>query len=251
MTTSGTSIGPLLARRETHLPVNEVFGPTVQGEGPHTGRVVSFVRLGLCNLSCGFCDSASTWDDSRYDLAAWNPSTPVSSVVEDVAQRGAPVTVLSGGEPLMQQTRPAFTTMLDGLAAVSSVHVETNGTISPTRYVADRVSWFSVSPKLANNGSDPVGKRLKSSVLARFAALADQRRACFKFVINSPEDLDEVDALARELSLAPDQVWIMPEGVSPESVLARHRRLAEHIITRGYSTSTRLHTLMWGDERGR
>ena len=50
------------------LPVSEVFGPTIQGEGPHAGRRVYFVRLGGCNLSCSWCDSAYTWDGETYDL---------------------------------------------------------------------------------------------------------------------------------------------------------------------------------------
>jgi len=35
-----------------HLNVNEIFGPTIQGEGPHTGRLVGFLRLAGCNLAC-------------------------------------------------------------------------------------------------------------------------------------------------------------------------------------------------------
>jgi hypothetical protein len=34
------------------LPVAESFGPTVQREGPATGRRAHFIRLGGCNLSC-------------------------------------------------------------------------------------------------------------------------------------------------------------------------------------------------------
>lgn len=37
------------------LRVNEIFGPTIQGEGPHTGRHALFVRLARCHLGCWFC----------------------------------------------------------------------------------------------------------------------------------------------------------------------------------------------------
>ena len=37
------------------LRLVEVFGPTVQGEGPTIGRRCAFVRLGRCNLDCGYC----------------------------------------------------------------------------------------------------------------------------------------------------------------------------------------------------
>lgn len=39
------------------LLVSEVFGPTVQGEGKHCGRIAAFVRLGGCNLHCRWCDT--------------------------------------------------------------------------------------------------------------------------------------------------------------------------------------------------
>ena len=51
------------------LVVNEVFGPTVQGEGPSAGRRCGFVRLGRCNQACTWCDTAYTWDWARYDPA--------------------------------------------------------------------------------------------------------------------------------------------------------------------------------------
>ena len=49
------------------LVVSEVFGPTFQGEGPSSGQRAMFVRLGRCNLDCAFCDTAYTWDWTRYD----------------------------------------------------------------------------------------------------------------------------------------------------------------------------------------
>ena len=37
------------------LAVSEVFGPTIQGEGPTAGRRAAFVRLAHCNLDCAWC----------------------------------------------------------------------------------------------------------------------------------------------------------------------------------------------------
>ena len=80
------------------LPISEVFGPTLQGEGPHAGRTVQFIRLGGCNLSCSWCDTPYTWDASRFNLR--QELTPMS--VQEILDRiipGVPI-VLSGGEPL-------------------------------------------------------------------------------------------------------------------------------------------------------
>lgn len=241
-------------RPESSLPLNEVFGPTFQGEGPYAGRLCHFVRLGHCNLSCSWCDTPYTWDKSRYDIEAENPWTPHAEIVGRLvgAERGS-IVVLSGGEPLMHQRRPAFVRLLEGLGPGRghTVHVETNGTIAPTPQVQNLVEHFTVSPKLANNGADPERRRLRPAALEEFARLATFRAAAFKFVATGPADLDEVDALVSSYIIPPPAVWIMPEGTTAPQVLDRHRQLAEHILDRGYNTSTRLHTLLWNDERSR
>ncbi len=48
-----------------------------------------------------------------------------------------------------------------------------------------------------------------------------------------------------------DQVWVQPEGVTTAQHLATLHTLADHIVERGYNTSTRLHLLAWNEERGR
>lgn len=42
------------------IRVNEVFGPTIQGEGVSTGRHCLFVRVSRCNLHCTWCLGPNT-----------------------------------------------------------------------------------------------------------------------------------------------------------------------------------------------
>jgi 7-carboxy-7-deazaguanine synthase len=51
--------------------------------------------------------------------------------------------------------------------------------------------------------------------------------------------------------VAPSQVWVMPEGVTAEAVLAGHAALADLVVDCGWNMTTRLHVLAWGNERGR
>jgi 7-carboxy-7-deazaguanine synthase len=37
--------------------ISEIFGPTVQGEGPLVGRPTVFVRTGGCDYRCAWCDT--------------------------------------------------------------------------------------------------------------------------------------------------------------------------------------------------
>jgi 7-cyano-7-deazaguanosine (preQ0) biosynthesis protein QueE len=226
------------------LVVSEVFGPTVQGEGPSLGRRAAFVRLGRCNLDCTWCDTPYTWDWERFDPAVELSERAVGDVVAEVEAMGVDRVVVTGGEPMLQQRR-----LEPFLVAAAErgwvVEVETNATIAPSPRTVELVERFNVSPKLANSGVDPE----RAIVPGALAALAASGKAAFKFVATGPADLDEVQALVDAHAL--DPVWIMPEGTDAATVLAGGRALADEVVARGWQLTTRLHVLLWGDERGR
>lgn len=222
------------------LVVSEVFGPTWQGEGPSLGRTAAFVRLGRCNLACTWCDTPYTWDWSRYDAAAELSELPVDEVVARIDAMGpVELLVVTGGEPLLQQSRLAPL-----LAAARGrglrVEVETAGTLAPSPEVVELVDGFNVSPKLANSGN-PVERRWKPEVLAAFQATG---KAVFKFVVREAAELDEVAAFG----VSP--VWVMPEGTDAATLTRRMQELAEPVLARGWNLSPRLHVQLWGDRRG-
>ncbi|MES9168972.1 7-carboxy-7-deazaguanine synthase QueE, partial [Cutibacterium acnes] len=127
------------------LPVSEVFGPTIQGEGPHAGRTCHFIRLGGCNLSCSWCDTPYSTGQHGIPLSTV-PRVMVDDVVAQIPH-GAMV-VLTGGEPLMHARRAGFRALLVRLKNHGcEVHVETNGTIVPHE-LAPLFDHITVSPKL-------------------------------------------------------------------------------------------------------
>ena len=225
--------------RPDRLLVSEIF-ESVQGEGPSVGRPSTFLRLGLCNLACDWCDTPYTWDAARYELTAELTPTAVHAVAARVAS--AANLVITGGEPLLQQEAiEALLAAYDG-----RVEVETAGTLAPSEALLRRVAQWNVSPKLGSSGNP----RVKRRVDAALAALARAEQACFKFVVADADDLQEADALVTEHRLDPSRVWLTPEGVEGETVLERSRWLAGACIERGYNLGMRLHVLLWGDARG-
>ena len=42
--------------------IAEIFGPTLQGEGPFVGRPSYFIRFGGCDNRCTWCDSMHAVD---------------------------------------------------------------------------------------------------------------------------------------------------------------------------------------------
>ncbi|WP_309317414.1 7-carboxy-7-deazaguanine synthase QueE [Streptomyces salinarius] len=230
------------------LVVAEVFGVTVQGEGPSCGRRASFIRLGGCNLACSWCDTPETWDASRFDLRQTLTRTPVEEVVAR-ALVGAPgIVVITGGEPLLHQRQRGWDNLLVRLdAAGVEIEVETNGTIPPTAHTARKVTRFNCSPKLAHAG-DLEAKRINGKALA---VLRWTDRVAFKFVCATPADVDEVAAFTRDHNIPERLVWVMPEGTDSEALSRRLGEIADPAIAAGFNVTTRLHVHAWGDEKGR
>jgi 7-carboxy-7-deazaguanine synthase len=243
-TSTGADSGPSLV-------VAEVFGATIQGEGPSTGRRCGFIRTGGCNLHCEWCDTPYTWDAARFDLRAELQRRPVADIAGEVAAMGVGLVVITGGEPLLHQAQPGWLSLLDALTALGiDVEIETNGTVVPTVPTMLDGIRFNVSPKLAHAG-DPESARIRPDALARFANLARLGRASFKFVARSVDDLPEIADLVVEHDIPADRVWVMPEGTTADDVLAGARHLADPVIAAGWNLTTRLHTLVWGQERAR
>lgn len=236
---------PPVADTATVLTVNEIFGPTFQGEGPLTGQHAMFIRLFGCSLRCRWCDTAWTWDASRFGLAAEQHPLSVPEILGRLREHHPAVVIVTGGEPLLQQQ--ALTTLADGIRGAriaQAIQIETSGTIPPAPALTSAVSMYCVSPKLSNSGL-PLHQRIRPHVLQQFAATG---KAVFKFVASGVPDLDEIAAITNEYRLAP--VWVMPEGTTSATVLAGMRALAGPVAARGWNLTGRLHVLLWENERG-
>ena len=221
------------------MRVSEIFGPTIQGEGPSSGRVASFVRLMGCNLSCSWCDTPWTWDATRFDLKAEGRTMSPLTVAMDVPM--TPLVVITGGEPTLQRAD------LDELVGIlidrgQRVEIETNGTQPWVSLPTG--ARYNVSPKLLNAGMG----RVDTSALAGYA---DDDEAAFKFVVQSVADFEEVDAIVREARIQRGRVWVMPEGTTAEDIQRHGVLVADEAIQRGFNVTTRQHVMLWGNTRGR
>lgn len=229
------------------LPISEVFHNTIQGEGPAAGRTASFVRLMGCNLSCSWCDSAYTWDASRYNLRAETKPRSAYDLAEELADHPGLV-ILTGGEPLLQQNTPGFRRLLDLLADHGkAVHVESNGTIPPNLHLLHNTELIVLSPKLAHAG--PHRGHQSPAVHQAWREVAD--KVAVKYVCRDAADVRAAARLAADMGVPPRRTWVMPEGRSAAVLGERWPIIAEAAAHLGLCASHRLHVLAWGDERGR
>ncbi|MBM7552599.1 7-carboxy-7-deazaguanine synthase QueE [Thalassobacillus pellis] len=83
------------------LPVMEIFGPTIQGEGMVVGRKTMFVRTAGCDYSCAWCDSAFTWDGSaKEEIRKMTPEEVREELYKIGGSQFDHVTI-SGGNPAL------------------------------------------------------------------------------------------------------------------------------------------------------
>ncbi|WP_052071068.1 7-carboxy-7-deazaguanine synthase QueE [Rhodococcoides fascians] len=240
------------------LPTSEQFGPTIQGEGPLAGRLVQFVRFGLCNLSCSWCDTPYTWDTTRFDIKAECPPKTAQQIVDD-ALPGV-IMVISGGEPLLHQGRPAWEYVLKGLAEKGcEIQLETNGTIFPNAVTRRYVDHASISPKLANAG-DHRGRNAALTPLWSAFVNSDpapgharwplQRNAALKFVVADADDVRQAVDYANDHNWPLSQTWVMPLGTSTEELQARWPEIARTAADLHINATHRIHVLAFGDVKG-
>ena len=237
------------------------------------GTPTVFLRLAVCNLHCWYCDTKYTWLYSKKTLELVEKdmerlAIPADKIPKDVRvyaeleeEKSFPVAdveikirgfnldhlVITGGEPMLQQRQLVY--LLRGLKARYKnyfVEVETNGTIKPRDDILPLVDQWNVSPKLESSGNSRYARE-KKSALEYFAS---QRNSFFKFVVQNNNDLAEVESLAKQSSIAPGKIILMPEGTEASVLKERTVWLSEICESKGYRLTPRLHILLWGNRRG-
>ncbi|MCS7064932.1 MAG: radical SAM protein, partial [Fimbriimonadales bacterium] len=84
--------------RKRGLPVAEIFGPTVQGEGLLTGCLSLFIRFGGCDYRCAWCDTLyAVLPEHRHEWR-WLSEDEIVQAVKQLAPPPILIT-LTGGNP--------------------------------------------------------------------------------------------------------------------------------------------------------
>jgi 7-carboxy-7-deazaguanine synthase len=222
------------------LKIAELFY-SIQGEGSLVGVPSVFIRTSGCNLRCAWCDTPYTsWQPEGADLT-------LGQIVDEVKAHPARHVVVTGGEPMIAPEIVPLTERLRGLGW--HITIETAGTV----FQPVACDLMSISPKLAN--STPNGRwaaqhdrlRIQPEVLLE---LMGRYAYQLKFVIEKPDDLEEVRALIGTLEADRGRVILMAEGTDRDRLRERAVWLAEICKQEGFRFSPRLHVELWGNRRG-
>jgi 7-carboxy-7-deazaguanine synthase len=227
------------------VKIAEIFH-SIQGEGKLAGVPSVFIRTSGCNLRCVWCDSPYT---------SWKPEgeqVSIDAIVDQMAGFDCKHVVLTGGEPLIALGVEELTRRLR--EAKYHLTIETAATV--WRDVTCDLA--SISPKLAN--STPWDRedgrfakaheqnRIDVEVVRRFMDLGDYQ---LKFVVDQPEDLNEIDELLRRMGpFERSNVLLMPQGVSKEELGPKASWIAQLCKERGFRFCPRLHIALFDNKRG-
>src|SRR4051794_27873689 len=125
------------------LPIMEIFGPTIQGEGMVIGQKTMFVRTAGCDYSCSWCDSAFTWDGTGKDDIRMMEAEEVWSELQRVGGKNFSFVTISGGNPALLKN---LSELIDILKANDiKIGLETQG--SKWQEWFYRIDELTISPK--------------------------------------------------------------------------------------------------------
>jgi 7-carboxy-7-deazaguanine synthase len=226
------------------MRISEIFY-SLQGEGRLAGVPSTFVRLAGCPLRCRWCDTKYAWDEES------GQETDIEKIAESVLDLGAKHVVITGGEPMVNGELCDLVNRLKSEAG--HMTIETAG----IGYIADMpCDLMSISPKLSNSMPDSAelaavheDNRLDIAVLAELMEHYDYQ---LKFVVDSEDDLQEIEELIEQVgNVDRDRIMLMPQATSRSELLAKLPVVARMCEQSGFSLSQRLHILLWGGQRGK
>lgn len=230
------------------LFVSDIF-KSIQGEGPKIGTPSLFLRLGICNLSCTWCDTPYTWKKGQTDYK----NIQIDQVIKVLAQQKKSSTiknlVITGGEPLLQQ-KNLIPLLKNPFLKDFQIEFETNGSIPLLKEFEQFIQKqnhsfikkfgipkfsFNISPKLKDSGNKPYKVSFYPNSILKFV-----------YVSKKSENLIDKFLKKNHHKL---KIFIMPEGTTVAAFEAKNKDILNYCLKKGFIYTPRLHIYLFGNKR--
>lgn len=261
------------------IPVVELYGPVIQGEGLVIGCQTMFLRLGGCDFRCKHCDSMYAVDPD------WIKSVSVKYTVEQITRRviqamtirRVRMLTISGGNPLIYDLRELVEALrTHGL--LSSVETQA----SVWRDWVELADYISLSPKgpgMIGDKSEANIQSLKTFLKKLHSRPEGLKGVYIKIPILTDEDLEFAWRVERELGdlnvnypgMRDLPRFLSLGNVSPpmkpgdkatdvkvlrDQLVLSYKELCDKVMLRLYGLSSwrvlpQLHVWLYGNEKGR
>lgn len=255
------------------IPLVEVFGPTIQGEGALIGQPTYFLRFGLCDYKCKMCDSMHAVDPLQVKAnAKWLTNVGITEAFHThrlVLLQGQHTTkwvTFSGGNPCIHDlTDLCLNLVLDEF----HIAVETQGTFCP-RWLK-HTDLVTISPK-----GPGMGEKLELDKLDAFMdrmSVWDLQHV-MKVVIFDQRDIEMAAMLYEryvvDMKTINEGQFFLSLGNPEPPGIAKHaytrsaqndrmigwylqlwEELKNHPVLSGVRFLPQWHCMLWGNEKGR
>ena len=238
------------------VPVIEIFGPTIQGEGMVVGQKTMFVRTAGCDYSCSWCDSSFTWDGSGRHLIVQMTAEEIWSELKHLGGNGFSFVTISGGNPALLRN-------LDALVAILKEHdikigVETQG--SKWQDWLYDIDELTISPKPPSSGMTTDFTML-SNILEKLRDRNSNQHISLKIVVFDQEDYAyakqvhlRYPAIPFYLQVGNDDITSMDNARLTSHLLEKYQKLIDQVMVdeelKDVKVLPQLHALIWGNKRG-
>jgi 7-carboxy-7-deazaguanine synthase len=233
--------------------ISEIFGPTVQGEGPLIGRPTVFVRTAGCDYRCSWCDTLhAVLPEYRGEWHLMTPAEIMGQVAELAG--GHPVLVtISGGNPALQPVAPLLAL---GRGTGHNFALETQGSVAQPWF--SELDWLIISPKPPSSGMTADWAAFESCL----SAAGGRPRCVLKIVVFDDGDYSYAQAAAARYPDLPVYLQVgnptpadAAAGAEPDAgdLMGRFRWLVAKVAADHWFGATvlpQLHVLAWGNRRG-
>ncbi|HJE01566.1 MAG TPA: 7-carboxy-7-deazaguanine synthase QueE [Staphylococcus auricularis] len=234
------------------IPVLEIFGPTIQGEGRVIGRKTIFVRTAGCDYRCSWCDSSFTWDGSAKDQIKMMTAEEIYDELYRVGGDYFNHVTISGGNPALIKGIQELVDLFDEKGIHSALETQGSRFQPWMRQIDD----LTISPK-------PPSSMMKPNLMTLDEVIEQcvPETLNLKVVVFDDTDFDFARDIHHRYPSIPFYLQVgnpYLDGEYIENHTARLLALYESLVDRVINTSDmndvyvlpQLHTLLWSNKKG-
>lgn len=226
------------------IPISEIFGPTIQGEGPLIGHPSVFVRVGGCDYRCRWCDTLyAVLPEHKAEWEKLTAQQILQKVLLLTAGNSILVT-LTGGNPALYDLSPLLEM---GHARGLTFGLETQGSVAK--------SWFAdldhlvISPKGPSSGMQNDWDAVRACV----EAAQQKPRTALKFVVFDEEDYQFARQGREHFPEVPHYLQLGTDPQSKSTFGDQADWLLRRVMADHWHDAIilpQMHVMLWGQKRG-
>ncbi|KAA2275921.1 MULTISPECIES: 7-carboxy-7-deazaguanine synthase QueE [unclassified Staphylococcus] len=233
------------------IPVLEIFGPTIQGEGRVIGRKTMFVRTAGCDYRCSWCDSAFTWDGSAKEDIQLMTAEEIYNQLKKIGGERFDHVTISGGNPALIKGIQDLVDLFEEKQIYTAL--ETQG--SKFQPWMRQINDLTISPKPPSSNMKP-----NIDILDSVIEQCIESTLNLKVVIFDDDDYEFAKMIHHRYPNIPFYLQVgnpyLDDDVDnhTEKLLSRYEALVDRVMASNDMNQVyvlpQLHTLLWSNKKG-